>query len=374
MDKGIKTREQILKTINAIHSSISPENKDLAWKCVQDTLNLKDDDLEFRARYTHFKQLSYGGYGNESAQFFPWFVKFLDKEPNSHQTYQILWIHKWVFEDVIVFAEISRVQIMQIFEEMKRRYLDHQQSSSRVISNYESRMYFYLGKPEKAYAAFQTYKNANNDYCELDDCKACMVNGILETLTYNRAYKELINFANPITSGKLSCDSVPGVTYSHLIQACLMLGKNDLAEKYALDGCEKLSHDEINFEAFHFVLIQLALSKRFIKGREIIEQQLTHYYEGMATYYQILFFNGCMIYFQVLIHSGEKNIELNLSNYKDKSFNATENAVYEAAYLFDYFKSKTNTAITAFDQRNGNTFYRDFFNHNNQFLQSLINV
>lgn len=372
MDNITKTKEQILETINAIHHSITPENKNLAWKCVQDALILKDKDVEFSARYTHFKQLSYGGYGNESVQFFPWFVKFLDNNPDSNQTYQILWIHKWVFEDVIVFADIRKTQIIQIFEEMKRRYLDHQQSSLRVISNYESRMYFYLGEPEKAYTSFQVYKNANQDYCELDDCKACMVNGILETLTYNRKYEELITFANPITSGKLSCENVPAVTYSHLIQACIMLGKNELAEKYALDACEKLSHDEINYEGFHFVLIQLALSKRFIKGKEIIELQLAYFYEGMATYYQILFFNGCMIYFQTLIHHGEKNIELNLSSYNDPDFKFAADADYETAYLFDFFKSKANTAITAFDQRNGNTFYQDFFNYNNQFLQSLL--
>jgi len=372
MDNTIITKEQTNKTINAIHNNITPVNKDLAWKCVQDALFLKDKDLEFEARYTHFKQLTYGGYGNESAQFFPWFVKFLDNNPNRNQIYEILWIHKWVFEDVIVIAKISKSHIMQIFDEMKQRYLDYQASSERVISNYKSRMYFYFGEPKKAYSAFQKYKNADSAYCELDDCYACMVNGVLEVLTYNRAYKELLKFAEPISSGKLRCDNVPGATYSHLIQACIILGKNELSDKYALDACDKLTHDEINFEGFHFVLIQLALSKRFLKGREIIEKQLIHYYDGMATYYQMLFFHGCMIYFQALIHEGEDDVQLNLSEYKDKSFIVKDDANYKSSYLVEFFNSKANAAINAFDQRNGNTFFQEFFTRNTRLLQSLL--
>jgi len=367
MNKTISTREDIFEQLNNIDFSYTTDNKNMAWKCVQAAKWLKDEDLEYRARYVHLEQISFGNFDNEVLQYYPWFLNYLDKHPDTPFLNDILWGYKWVLDSINFFGQIPRTQLFEIFDEFKTRYRDYG-NTERVILHFEIRLHVYLGEPDKAYALFEQYKTIPKAGA-LNDCQACMRNNSLEVLWFSGHFKELLEYAKPITSGKVVCHNVPRTTYNKLIYACLMLGKEDLAEVYAQKGYDSLPSEEFHWENIPYVLVQLSLSNKLIKAKKIISRQLNHYYQGVANYYKFIFYHACSVYFSVLEQKQIKTINLKINLFQEPEFEHTSDGIYQVAYLKTFFLKKTKENAQQLDSRNGNNYFVNYLQKDWGFLK-----
>ena len=357
---NLDTVEEIRSAIYEQEDVYTESSKAILFKCIERAKWLKDLDLEFEARYEYLSQLTYLGYFEESISLFPWFLNIYDQYPDQFNYYQILWGYKWIVGPICKYANIPLAKVEAIFADFNQRFKDYG-STERIVAHFNMRKDYLTGNVSSAIEKYYQSKNITQEHF-LDDCDACMLDHDLPIFLYNREFQTFLDEAKPILDRNLSCRSVPKTTYPKAVYACMQSNKWDLAEQYCQAALDELELNKRNFEQYCYVLLYLATQNKYIKGREIIENQLSLMNDRIDNVSQCTFYHACYLFFQHMKNEGQEKVTLRLAlnpAFIDKFIKADKDEVYDISELVSWFKKQAELHAKALDQRNGNTFYQD---------------
>lgn len=143
----------------------------------------------------------------------------------------IYWKYKQYIEviDKTPFIELESIE--KLYDDLAER-LKKLNYSLRPIHQYRAKMLIRNGKFELARKEFELFQQAAID--DMADCDACEANASIDFLLEND-HNQAEEIINRIFSGELTCDCIPHLTYSKVIQKLKTSGDN----KRALELHEK---------------------------------------------------------------------------------------------------------------------------------------
>ena len=138
----------ILNRVDYMISDIKEREK-VIQKVIKRAQKDKDTELEFEARMTYIRSLGYSEQPEKLLANFPWLLATSDANPGQYDVYNLLWYYKWVAIRIAKFPSISRQRILDIMEDMKRRYVA-EGYSTKTILYFMRDIYQDFGEPEMA--------------------------------------------------------------------------------------------------------------------------------------------------------------------------------------------------------------------------------
>ena len=360
----INTAEDINTALSEL-DDVSQFNKQLAFKCVQKALALKDIDLEFEARLQFLRQLVFLSEYEEAIAIFPWFLNSCDKHPDRFSYFNVLWTFKWIMGAITNYHTISLDHLDRLFKEFEKRYTAYG-SGEKVILYYKMRQLAETGNISESLEYYAKYI-ASTESGALDDCLACQPNNCMEVFLAARQYDKVIDLANMIIRKKLSCHIVPHTSYPSALEATFLLEHWSDAEMYFQLSCKKLKVSESHLRAFSSIVIYCSLKGYHVKGRNIIEKQLPFALDTKSDYYRFFFFMACSLFFQSM--ENRTNVKLKLKPGAFLDFTLADDNEYSVDALVNWFRDKSVLHGELLDNRNQNNFYREHFAHMTNFVE-----
>ncbi len=350
----LKTKKEIENIIKKCSRDYTEDNKNLIFKCVQKAQELKDPDLEYKARLKYVNQLNFLGYSEKAISIFPWLLDCCDTYPKRFNYKDALWAYKWIVNDLYEFSAISCDQIETVFDDFERRFNKYG-AGQRIITYYKMSKFHRMGNPKEALL----YLRASESISEkgpLDNCEACMVNGTLDLLLDMKLYAEVLEKAKPILDKTISCLYLPSGTYPKIVFTYMMLGKTELAEKYYQLTIKNSQPKNLS----HKIILYLSANHRFSECFSIIGKKLNLDHESWDDVSKCHFYQSCHLFFQEMYRSGRESISIDLSSFgtnnvlPDPSHNN-----YQTKELAKWLKGIAYHHAKKLDLRNGNNFYEE---------------
>ena len=141
---------------------------------------------------------------------------------------RVRWFSKWIFEKLPGHAEVSREQIGQMFEAVERDFAAAGEGQG-TLAMLRCKIAGALGDEEEARRQFELWRAAPTD--RLDDCPACWTHAtVLHLLSVGEVEAALLA-ADPIISGKQTCESAPAETMTRLLMPMASLVSEPLADQ-----------------------------------------------------------------------------------------------------------------------------------------------
>lgn len=351
----LDTIEDVYAALRSCYAN-NMSNKLLAFKCVERAKYLKDLDLEFKARYRYLRQLVFNGYDEEAITLFPWLLNMCDQHPDRFNYGDILWAYKWIVDDLYNYGSIALAKADAIFQDFETRFRDYG-AGEKVLYEYKMTRAFDIGDIEIGYKYLKKYKSIPKRGT-LDNCKACVANYLVEISIDNFRYDEAVKEAKYILNNNLKCTHVPRSTYAKLVYAYLILDKKDLADKYYQLSSKLLKGNKKEFFDFSYILPYLTISKKYVEGRHIIENQLKLITKKTSDLTKCSFYHACSLFFLGMFRNGKKKIKLQLPPYITACHSGNvDQDNYLLEDLINYFETLVKEHASALDIKNKNEYY-----------------
>ena len=351
---NLDTPRGLQATINRLIGMDGTEaGEELALKCIQKAQFFKDIDLEFEARYAYIEQVRTLRKYHLALAMFPWLLKKCDEDRERFDYFHTLWTYKRIVSSATYFARIPLGKIEELFADFAQRYKDFG-TGDKVIHYFKLRYLGEIGELAQAAKEYELYWQASTTD-EMDDCQACQPNKLIDHLLRVGKYEEVLEMANPIIKGELSCHIVPGITYPKLVLPCLFLNRKEDAENFAVLARKKLKPSESSLTEFSYLITYYAIKGDFAKARHSVEKQFG-FLGNAPELEKFNFYLSTSLWFDSLEATGKKTIKLNLPP-NDILF--LEAGIYSVEHTLAFFKQQLQSAATALDQRNGNSYYTD---------------
>jgi len=192
---------------------------------------MQDIEYGMTFRYEYIKEAIFNDDSYDAIIMFPDYITKYDELPvkTQWQTFDALWVYKWILENVGSFYQISREDIEKYFEDYKSRCLDN---GFNLRSYYMKRLNFYRYADEsKLPEIFKKFRKFKSD--SLSDCEACVINTGAEFALILDDIDLANEIAEPIFNGRKRCSEVPQVTYGNFMLYHCKKGNIDRAMEYA---------------------------------------------------------------------------------------------------------------------------------------------
>lgn len=368
---------QNLQSIEELESALdyledakeSFENKDLAFKCIQKAKAFQNIDLEFDARMAYVRQASFLNQDQEMIAMFPWFLNECDNKQNYFKYMQVLWTFKWVINSVTDFHTISLEKIEGLFQEFERRFKEFG-TGERVLNYFKAQQESQLGNIEASLAFAERYFN-DTKTCSLDDCTACQPNNISRVFLVAEQYDRVMECIQPILNGELTCHVVPHTTFPKAAYVMMRKGEWERAGHYVQSTYEHLDFTTPDLYEASILLLYHAHQKEFLKGRKLIQKQLSFALDLGASGEVYDFYLSCALFLQACVDEGEKRITLQIETKKAEFISPKEGQIYDTLNLQEWFQKEAYKHVNLLDTRNRNTFLVNYINKVEQWFKAL---
>lgn len=327
----IDQQSQIEDKITLLKQAISlaDANNDLDW------------GYDLRLEILHWE--GFLGKSTESIIAFTWLLNICDSEPDQFEYKEILKRYKWMIFASFDYLLISKEQLDMMMKDYSNR-LAQNGYSARSYYEIEANWSLFTGDVSRArkYLAFRDLETFD-EMCIDDE----MITDICVELLDGNIDKG-IAFANEFLGQK---PDQKGTTYS-LIVYYLALNKDRRVSDYFEQTEQLLS----NVNKYPYMIFDISQLMYYLSKNE--KEKAWKYYELYAhwevdvnEYYSFDFSLSVLPLF-----SSEETKTLNLSS-KLPFFN--EKGIYNTSDLYKYYVEKVNNLGSKFDQRNGNTYFRE---------------
>lgn len=232
-----------------------------------------DVSLTWEAREALIEAATFAGYPEKALLAFSWCLGLCDKEPDRFQEQRLLWQYKWVAADLPYFPQIERQRILDIHEDMTRRYERCGQSLQPI---YKVRWLaaMRMGDREQAKAfyakALETQRDAGSD------CDACDLDDAVVFQVWGGELARAVETAKPILAGSLSCASVPHVTHACLLRPLLRLRRTDEAMRSHVRGFALVSGNRKFVDAIGDHIEFLTLTENLERAARALGENVDH--------------------------------------------------------------------------------------------------
>jgi hypothetical protein len=308
---------------------------------------------------------TWAGFYEKSLIAFNWMLAQWDRNPDIAEGYlehRLLWLYKWILDDLHRFPQITRQQVEQTFADMERRYTKAGQGL-RAVYQLRCMAAQEMGDADRAAEFERKWDEAERD--SMGDCPACELNSRVKYLLDGGDTAAALKKAGPLLKGRMRCTEVPGITHSRLLVPLLRAGKLEQAV-----ASQKSSYRQMR-ESRKFILYlgqhlaYFALVGEMTKAVKLLEARLGWAMENRILHDRLGFLMAARVLLARLAAGGKKKIKLNLP----PSFpGRTEDGQYATAELADRFLAISKEIAEAFNQRNGNDRYSKLVRQNEELI------
>ena len=329
------------------------EREKVILKIIKRAQKNKDEDLEFEARLTYIDSLGYSEKPEKVLANFPWLLTTVDNNPGKYDVFQLLWYYKWVAIRIAKFPSISKKRILDIMEDMKRRYIA-EGYSTKTILYFMRDIYQDFGEPELAKQKHQEWIDFEENDRQMGDCDACVLHNWVTYSCWIENYKEAIKKAKPLIKEKETCADVPLRTYGRAIYCHTQLDELEEAAKIYNISITKMNHKMPMLEDYGYIVIFLSLTGNYVRAKNIIAKQLPYALTFDCEYHIQEFYIAVLFFLKIAEEENRKKI--NLPKTIQLPVENKEGA-YLVKNLIPFFEKEIERIAKLFNARNRNDFY-----------------
>lgn len=166
-----------------------------------------------------------------------------------------LWQYKWVVDYLSEDLNVSLERINEATEEMENLYR-HFDFSLGMVEKARMLQAIQKGDEQAARHYFERWRKADDG--ALDDCEACIQDNLIKYYHFIGEYSRVLELAEPILSGKMTCGEVPHVSYRYIISSLMRLGKFEEAKNTFYDAIKVIEKEIDEFVYLIPELVQFA--------------------------------------------------------------------------------------------------------------------
>lgn len=357
MNQSLETVDDVREIVSSLrYADESFENEKLLQKCIQKARIFKDKDLEFNARLAYLNQVNWLNQNDKTIATLPWLLKRIDDGYNLDELSSVLWMYKWVITNLPGFAAIPRNKIEELLEDMSTRFQSFG-SGQKVIYYLKLQVYLLLGdlpKSEENYVLYTKSRGRGS----LDDCAACQPNNLIDLHLAKKDYAKAIKEGKPLVDKKLTCKIVPSTTYPDMAYAHFLLGNLEEAKEMAFKARRGLPKKTADLSSFSMLVKYYALAREFVKGRNVIEDQLVYTLDHVADSDKCDFYLACLMFFISLEKAGKTKITMKFA--KPIGLFVGEEGVCEVGTSIPWLQNEVDSIASKLDIRNGNSYFKNY--------------
>lgn len=320
----------------------------------------QDTDAAFQLYYKFMNEDVMHGNAYQAIILFPEYVAYFEDHPDYQEEYNhdLMWTYKWIIGNISDFYQIPLTQIESIYQQYKdfcKRF------------NYNLRTYYdgvwgfitpHLGK-DGIFCGL-TAKQAHDEMMkckrdELSDCVACETAGeLIYMIDMQEDIKDVINKAQPLIDGKLTCAEQPHCAFTNIAEYYLENGDLVHADQFANKAYHLINRDYVNegnLTSKKSVCMTIFAHTDPNKAVKILKKLMEFIPENSN--YNDLFeiYRGSYYFMSQLERKGASQIRLRLP-YKDEEI-LTDDNIYDIPVLKEFFYNKAKEIAEKFDKRNG---------------------
>ncbi|MBY7737607.1 hypothetical protein DXC69_23260 [Paenibacillus polymyxa] len=313
-----------------------------------DTSGLKELAYEIRGEIVDCA--IFNGYPLKSLIAFSWQLGQFDQNPEEYDPVELLWNYKWILGKVCSFSNISKTQIEDLVEDMRRRYAEYGYNE-RPYYYYKFRIAMDMGELDEARRYLDMFRVIEPD--SMSDCEACEQSQMVRFYYLTGEDEQALAVAKPILSGRMRCAEVPHVTLSQVLLPLYRQGEVDQANEQYRKGY-RLVRDDRDFLKTIAEHIEYLTVVNPIEGIGVVERHLHIALDYESGLEQMYFYAAMVGLLQKLDTSSKLRLIRMPASFE---WGKQERTLEE---IIAYFKPLAESAAAEFDRRNGNTFYTDW--------------
>lgn len=350
------TAEEVQLALEELYGMPRSEEKARALKgLITKVQGLNDDDLEYEVR-TEFMDTTHDVLVDleDRMACFGWLLQYEEKNQHYWTTHTVMWYYKWVANDLASSYLFPKARIMALLDDMAKRYEARQYGLGPVYACKKA-IYSSMGDPVEALKYHRLNEEAEDS--EMDDCKACQLNGKVELANFLGNYDQALKYAAPLLSRKHTCASVPLTTYAKAVEAYIALEKWDQIEPLIQKGMEEIGTNLGYFYSFSIFIQAYTFLGKFSEARAIFEKTVEKVFDKNQPLLQLRYFISVARLMDALLHAGHQEIILPPVL---QTMLAAQGLRSQQVHDFQaFFEEKSKDLAARFDQRNENSFYTD---------------
>ncbi|MGB8194261.1 MAG: hypothetical protein WCF67_20180 [Chitinophagaceae bacterium] len=349
MAKEYSTFESLMEMADSL--PYGSERTDFREKAI----NLADlqgtEQQQFNARKDFVDDVcSEGSFTEKYFTVFPWLLKYAQTKGTDDEKMIVLWYYKWVVMVMPDFPAVTKAQIENTLEDLKKRYVEYG-SNEKVYHQYAYEAYRNMGDLEKGKYHHDRWKKfKKRDY--LDDCEACVINRDVTFRIFANDLTGALKVAAPLLTRKLTCTHIPKDTYTNFIIPLLREGSNELADEFALKLAKTLSRTKFGGDIFnaHVLLVYYTKQEEYTKAVKLFERFSKTDVDQKNLSRRFYFYTAAQKLFSNI---PKEKVTMTIRN-KAAYYQANNN--YNVKALAEWFDKETDRIAGLFDKRNGNNF------------------
>lgn len=329
-----------------------PTKTSLLEEAVQYADAAQDIQLAYKLRMEFMSAANFSGRPDIMLVAFSWCLAQYDRDPETYDSYDLLWRYKWVVSDCLKFPTISRSRLQELLIDLERRFRESG-STLHPVCMLQREFFVQIGDREGA-------QHAHDQICEqrrdrLSDCKACVVSSNCIYYSFLREWEQAVKAANPVLSKALSCAEEPHITFGTVLLPLLQLGRYEEAKDYHLQGMRLVSGAS-HFVRQHAQHLECAtLLGEMSKAKHLVERHMPHALDSILPYSRFRYFLAARLWTDRLLQRGTKKLKARLPN-EIPALDAKGN--YDVSALGEWFRAQAETIARQFDARNGTDIFQ----------------
>lgn len=327
----------------------SPRKVELLEEAVRIADAHHDELTAMHVRLQLLDAATFGGKIERSIVAFGWILGYYDKNPDCIDLHTLLWRYKWIVANVVGFTTVGKQRIYEMEEDIERRFLENG-FSLQVVHEKRFENAKWMGDRERAKTYFEKWLQSERD--SLSDCLACDQNHRVEAFAYFGQLHEALEAAEPLLQGRMSCRTMPQVTYAMLILPAIELQNADLAEQLFKDGYHQIQGKDNFLREAAQHLYYLVWTNRLDEAVDCFWEHLPISRNLMVDSHNLQFQHAASCLFQAL---GTSNVQVRQATLLTEEL-SNKNSV-PATELLDMSQKEVDRLTKAFDKRNENDYW-----------------
>jgi hypothetical protein len=324
-----------------------------------------DVTLGFTARRELVEAGTFFGEADKALVAFTWCLGQCDRSPEEFDEEELLWQYKWVVNNLAEFPQLSRQQILEVLDDMTRRYRKVG-SGLRAVYKIRCNIARDMGDRDEARHWQREWRDAPRD--ALTDCAACERDDQIAYMLYASKDERALELATPILRGAMRCAEIPHHTLARVLLPLVRLGRVPVAMACHQQGYRLISRnrDFIGEMASHVNF--LGLTGNLSRGVQLVEKHVPWALETPELGKRFQFYLSARFVLGQLRDAGTSSAQLRLPS----TFPAyQESGRYEVPALAGWFDTAVRELAARFDTRNGNDWFARQIGENDK-LKELV--
>jgi hypothetical protein len=307
--------------------------------------------LGYEARQELVQAATFSGQPEKALTAFTWCLAQYDRDPNACDPFPLLWRYKWVLGRLPNFPQVSRGQLAEAVEDMRRRYRQAG-STLRAVHKLQMDIALDLGDWEEARRLHPVWQRTPRDW--LSDCSACERNREVVFLVAAGNDGEAVALAAPIVAGRMRCAEIPHCTFARLLLPLVRLGRPAEAMRHHRRGYRLIAGNQEFLQEVADHLTFLVLTDNLAKGAALLARHLPWALATSELARRFAFGLAARLLVGRLREAGRRRLTLRLP----ASFPAHKGSgVYEVETLLGWLDADLRDLAARFNERNGNDYY-----------------